>query len=113
MFHFKEETDAELVNQAFHASNNINWAHDDSFQGKFKIPYYQGWLYLSCFMDGEFMGCIFGLPDGEEIKLHMAFTKTLYGKTVSLGKLAIDWIKWNLPQFKTYSASIFPYKLRT
>jgi len=109
MFHFKAETDAVLVDKAFHASNNIGWMHDDRYKGSTKIPYNPDWLYLSCYMDGEFVGSVFGLPDGEDLNLHIAFLRPLFGKSVPMAKLALDWAKANLPEHRRYWASVTPY----
>ena len=106
MFHFKAETNADLANEAFHASNNIGWMHDDRYKGSTKIPYNPDWLYLSCYMDGEFVGSVFGLPDGEDLNLHIAFLRPLFGKSVPMAKLALDWIKSNLPEHRRYWASV-------
>ena len=110
MFTFEILTDATLANEAFHSPNNIRWAHDDNYKGSFKIPYNHDWLFLGCYINGEFVGCIMGLPGGPaDISLHIAFLPNAYGQTEALVKAFLAWLKYNMPEYRRYWASIVPY----
>jgi hypothetical protein len=114
MFHFKAETNADLANEAFHAPNSIKWAHDDTHKGKFTIPYNPNWLYLSCYVDGIYCGCVFGLPTPEgDLSFHIAFLPRIFGRSSILGKSALGWLKVNVPEYRRYWASIAPYNTLT